>query len=110
MDPLLSHALTGLVSATVPLIGAATVYVRARAKRDASIGKAVEKAVDGMRIDIEQAHSLAKDALNMARDEKKAREATEKRHFDCEKRCDALHGEIDELRSEVRSGHTRSGR
>jgi Skp family chaperone for outer membrane proteins len=111
MDPLLSHAVTGLVSASIPLVGAAAVYLRGRAKREESIGKAVEKAVNGMRTDIEQAHSLAKDALNMARDEKKAREATEKRHFDCEKRCDALNGEIVALRAEVRSGHmTRGGR
>jgi len=106
MDPLLSHAVTGLVSASIPLLGAVTLYVRSRAKREESIGKAVEKAVSGMRTDIEQAHSLAKDALNMARDEKKAREATEKQNRDCEKRCDALKTEINDLRNEVRSGHT----
>lgn len=111
MDPLLSHALTGLVSASIPLVGAVTVYVRGRSKRDAAIGEAVKKHVAGMRTDIEQAHSLAKDALDMAREEKKARENTERQNDDCEKRCTALKKEIDELRAEVRSDHSpRSGR
>lgn len=110
MDPGLSHALTAVASASVPLIGAVTYFVRTRSKNESRIATAVAKGIEGHQKDLEQARDWAKEALSIAREERKGREASNARHLDCEKRCDALHGEIEELRREVRSGHTRGGR
>ena len=110
MDPTLSHALTALVSASVPLLGAVTYFVRNRGKNESRIAAAVAKGIEGHQKDLEQAREWAQEALSIAREERKGREASNARHLDCEKRCDALHKEITDLRNEVRSGHARSGR
>lgn len=99
MDPVVSHALAGAIGATPALLGAVGYAIRSRANAQQKIADAVVDAMKDMRADMEQTKDWAQEALAMAKTERDER-------TNCEARCDALKNELDELRREVRSGHT----
>lgn len=98
MDAILSHSLAGAVGAVPTFLGAVGMFIRSRAKQQQKITDAVLASIGTTRKDMEQTKQLAHDALEMARDSNNRERA-------CEKRCDALQGELNQLRREVHSGH-----
>ncbi len=90
MDAELSHALAGAVGAVPGLLVAVGVHLRSVNRSAPVLAR--------------QAQQWAKEALELARTERAARVRSDKRGDDCEKRCNAMHEEIAQLRRDMGTG------